>query len=346
MMLAAQPQFALLIGICTLLVLGLFFWPGKGLFSRWTKMRLNTRKVKLEDALKFIFDCEYKNVPCRLSSVAGNMHISGDQATRILEHLQKIGLVKLKSEQFLLTDAGRSYALQIIRVHRVWERYLADETGIRNKDWHGSADLMEHQMSLQEADQLAARMGNPVFDPHGDPIPSSMGNLPSHEGRTLSSLHEGDIATIVHVEDEPAAIYAQLVALDLYPGVQIYVMDVTEKRIQFAANGEECVLTPLFASSVNVRLLPAQSQVYEKRAVLSSLKLGEKARIVAISAKCRGQERRRIMDLGMIPGTTVQAVLKSASGDPTAYKVLGASIAIRKNQAQNIFIQRLNSVSS
>jgi DtxR family Mn-dependent transcriptional regulator len=342
MLLVIQPQNALLLGLLLLFLMAIIFLPGKGLIARWTKMRMNTRKVKLEDALKYLFDCEYKNIPCRLSAIAGNMHLSGDQATRIIEHLQKIGLVKSKSGLLLLTDAGRSYALQIIRVHRIWERYLADETGTMNKDWHGSADLVEHQMSLQEADRLAAKMGNPVFDPHGDPIPSIGGTMPQHKDNTLSNLQEGDIARIVHVEDEPAVIYAQLLALDLYPGVQIYVMDVSDKKIQFAANGEECALTPLFASSVNVELLPAESPIQTKQDALASLEIGKKASIIGISPKCRGQERRRMMDLGLIPGALVQTLLKSAAGDPTAYRVMGATIALRKSQAQNIFIHRLN----
>ncbi len=341
MLLTIQPQWALLSGILVLVVTSVLFWPSSGLVARWRKSRWNTKRVLIEDALKFIFDCEYKNRPCHLSSVAGNMHISTDHVTRVLEHLQKMGLVYAQpdTDQFHLTDAGRSYALQVIRVHRIWERYLADETSVRIADWHGAADQMEHQLTPAQADQLAARIGNPVFDPHGDPIPTSKGAIPEQTGRTLSSLKEGDVARIVHVEDEPAAIYEQLLALDLYPGVQVYVMDVTDDKIVFAANGEECVLTPFFASNLTVELASDQPPVHEKMPVLASLREGEQAEIVAISPKCRGQERRRLMDLGFIPGTIVEPLLRSASGDPIAYRVMGTTIAIRESQAQNIFIR-------
>ena len=341
MLLAVAPGTALIIGISVLLALGFLFWPGSGLIDQWGRSRLNTRSILLEDALEYIFDCEYKNRSCGLDSIAGNLHISPDKATRIVQHLQSMGLIELKNDTFRLTDAGKSYALKIIRVHRIWERYLADETGISQMEWHGAADAMEHRLSLEQADQMAARMGNPAFDPHGDPIPSSGGEFPSHSGQPLSTLQEGDIARITHVEDEPAAIYAQLAALDLYPGAQVYVIDVTEERIQFAVNGEECVLAPLFAANITVEKIPDEEPLVEKPPALSSLQPGEKATVVSISPKCRGQERRHLMDLGVIPGTVVTAEFESAAGNLTAYRVMGATIAIRKGQADNIFINRL-----
>ena len=158
----------------------------------------------------------------------------------------------------------------------------------------------------------------------------------------LASLNEGDIGVITHIEDEPALVYAQLVALDLYPGTKVYVLDVTDDRITFAANGEECVLSPLFAANVTIELLGEEEPMEEKYSVLSSLQLGDKAEIISISSKCRGQERRRLMDLGVIPGVTVLAELQNTFGDPTAYRVMGATIALRDNLADKIYIRKLN----
>lgn len=335
-----NPGMALLVGTLGMVAAAGVFWPKKGLVALLAKGRLNTQRVLLEDALKFLFDCEYKNIPCYLNSIAGSLHISADNATRLLDRLRTMGLIQLQQDTFRLTDAGRSYALRIIRVHRIWERYLADETGIGEMDWHGQADFKEHQMTLEDADQLAAQMGNPVFDPHGDPIPSSQGELPAYTGQPLSALEEGAIARIVHIEDEPATIYAQIVALGLYPGMQVYVMDKTEDRIQFAANGEECVLTPFFATNITVKKLPAREPIQKKPGLLSSLKIGESAAVKGISPTCRGQQRRRLMDLGMVPGTIITAAFRSASGDPVAYQLLGTTIAIRKSQADHIFIER------
>lgn len=337
----ANPGLALLGGIGVLLALALIFWPNRGLVSMMTRSWSATQRILVEDALKFLFDCEYKNLFCGLNTIAGHLNISIDKVTKLLDRLVSMGLIALDKDTFHLTDAGQSYALRIIRVHRVWEKYLADETGIEQGEWHGDADQIEHHMSVEAADRLATQIGNPVFDPHGDPIPSPIGEIPAHTGQSLSSLKEGDIATIVHIEDEPHTIFAQLMALGLYPGMQIYVLDITDGKISFAANGEECVLTSLFASSITVELLSNEVTVQEKYDLLSSLNLGEKAEVKGISANCRGRQRRRLMDLGLVPGTKVTAELKSALGDPVAYKILGANIAIRKTQADFIFVKRL-----
>jgi DtxR family Mn-dependent transcriptional regulator len=307
----------------------------------WTKSSMNTQRVLLEDTLKFVFDCEYKNMPCGLNSIAGNLNISTDKTARLLDRLRTMGLIDMKDHSFELTDTGRSYALRIIRVHRIWERYLADETGVGQMEWHGEADYKEHKISIEVADKLAAQLGNPVFDPHGDPIPSKKGELPEHKGQALGSLQEGDIARIIHIEDEPHAIYEQLVALGLYPGMEVYILDITDGKITFAADGEELILTTLFASSITVELIPEKETIRPRHDVLSTLKMGEKAKVVGISPNCRGQQRRRLMDLGMVPGTIVSAQMKSASGDPIGYRILGATIAIRKDQTQFIFIDKI-----
>jgi len=337
-----QPILALFWGILFLSLVLLVFWPQKGLFVRITNDRLNARRILLEDALKFLFDCEYKGLPCRLNALAGNLHISTDKTARLLESLRHIGLIALDRDMIKLSELGRSYALRIIRVHRIWERYLADETGTHHLDWHGQADMKEHEITLAAADLLAARMGNPVFDPHGDPIPSSAGELPDYSGKPMSEMQEGELARIAHIEDEPKAIYSQIVALGLYPGTQVYMMDVSEERLQFAANGEECILSPLLAVNITVEGIIDREPLREKYAQLSSLRVGEKARIKGIAPACRGQQRRRLMDLGIVPGAVVEYAFPSAGGDPVAYLVMGALVGIRKSQADFIFIEPLN----
>lgn len=341
MELILNPITSLIIGTVFLILLSWILWPRKGLISLWSKRSKNTKQKLQEDALKFIFDCEYKHKSCGLHTISGNMNISTNKAAKVLGQLQSIGLIVMKEDQIRLTDAGRSDALKIIRIHRIWERYLADETAINNLEWHQGADSQEHLMSLKEVDVLAATMGNPVFDPHGDPIPTTKGELPTYQGQSLSSLKEGDIARITHIEDEPSTIYAQLVALDLHPGMEVYIMDVTNEKIQFAANGKECILNVLFASNITVEKLSKIEPTQKKYQTLSSLNVGDKAQVIGISPKCRGQERIRLMDLGIVPGTEISAVLKSAFGDPTAYKIMGATIAIRKKQADNIYIKSM-----
>jgi len=337
-----QPGIALSIGLIITVVFFWFLWPKKGGLAIISKFTHNNKRALLEDALKYIFDCEYNKTNCNINSLAGNLNITLDKASKLLNRLTELELVQVNNQIVELTDAGRSYALKIVRIHRVWERYLADQTSIAPADWHTEACRIEHLVTEEETEKLAAQMGNPVFDPHGDPIPTAEGELPKSKGVLLNTLHEGETGRIIHLEDEPRSIYEQLVVLGLYPGMPVYVTDVSDKKITFIAEGEECVLTPLFAGYITVEKTTIDISHQPKHHVLSSLKIGEQAEVVGISPNCRGQQRRRLMDLGIVPGSTISAVMKSASGDPVGYRVMGTTIGIRKQHADQVFINLKN----
>jgi len=334
-----NPLLALLSGTGLILILLVIFIPKKGIAARIRQVKSNVRRVLTEDALKHLYSCEYNNINCSIDSIAGKLSIASDDAAKLLANLEEHGLVKSRDEDLLLTPEGRSYALRIIRVHRLWEKYLADETSVGEKDWHLSAEEIEHIMSPAQANALAAQIGNPVFDPHGDPIPSAEGIIPSKKGITLNSLIPGEYAHIIHIEDEPDAIYSQLVAEGLYAGMHIRMIESAKERIKFLANGEEVVLAPLFAKNINVAVIKGEPKVEGKFKNLSSLSIGEKGKVMGISSRCRGQQRRRLMDLGVVPGTEIEVEMKSIGGDPVAYRIRGATIALRKKQAERIFLE-------
>ncbi|MFN0156461.1 MAG: iron dependent repressor, metal binding and dimerization domain protein [Bacteroidota bacterium] len=337
-----DPGTALLFGLIIIAVLCLVAWPRIGLWARWQKTRHMTHRVLIEDALKHLYDCEYKNLACTRQSISGVLRISGDEVTQLLSGLESHRLVKLEGDTFVLTEDGRSYALRVIRTHRLWERFLADETGVKETDWHHEAEQKEHQLTQSEVDALAAQMGNPRFDPHGDPIPTATGDLPVRKGQPMTQLRRGETAQIVHIEDEPDTVYAQLVALGLSPGVIVRVLDTSHDRIRFEADGTESVLAPIVAANVTVTALHEEAIVTGPHETLDQLSLGESARVTGIARKCRGQQRRRLMDLGILPGTRVTAEMRSASGDPTAYSIRGATIALRRTHAGMINIRREN----
>jgi DtxR family Mn-dependent transcriptional regulator len=294
----------------------------------------------MEDALKHLYDCEYKKLVCTSQSIAGALSISADDATELLARLEGLSLIRSEGAGFMLTQEGRSYALRIIRVHRLWERYLADETGTKETDWHPQAELQEHRLTSAQADALAAHMGDPRFDPHGDPIPTSSGELPNPKGQPLTSLSSGDVAEILHIEDEPAIVYEQIVALGLTPGMQVRVLEASKERIVFEAEGTEAVLAPVAARNITVQPIVGVLPVEGPYESLATLEPGESATVMGISRACRGLQRRRLMDLGVLPGTVVRSEMKSAGGDPTAYLIRGATVALRKTQANLIHIRR------
>jgi DtxR family Mn-dependent transcriptional regulator len=336
-----DPLLALVIAFGIIGITSLLFWPGKGIYATYRKAKKNTSRVLIEDALKHLYDYEERNVHSTLNSIAGHLSISRDDTLELVERLQSMGLVESGQDGIMLMPEGRSYALRVIRIHRLWERYLADETGVNETEWHLDAEEKEHKISTEEAEALAALMGNPIFDPHGDPIPTKEGEIPERKGVSLTLLKSGEFGRITHIEDEPQAIYVQLIAQGLHPGMQVRVIDVSRNRIKFEANGEECVLAPLFAANVHVVKIQRQEITNEFKS-LSSLRKGEKAVVVGISKACRGPQRRRLMDLGVVPGTVVTAELESIGRDPVAYNIKGAIIAVRKKNADQIYIKEFS----
>lgn len=333
-----DPLLTLLIGSGIILLAVISFFPRKGLFARIKHTKTLSKKVLIEDALKHLYHCEYGGIGCSIDSVAGKLSIPEDDAAELVAKLEEMGMISSQQNNLRLSSEGRSYALRIIRVHRLWEKYLADETSVDELEWHHSAEEFEHKLSPSDADELAAQIGNPVFDPHGDPIPSNKGDLPEKKGKPLTELKFGEFASIIHIEDEPDAIYQQLVAEGLYPGMQVRMLEESRERVRFTANGEECVLAPLFAKNITVAPIILEKPIEGKFRNLSSLKIGEKGIVLGISKALRGQQRRRLMDLGVVPGTEITAELQSAVGDPMVYSIKGASIALRKKQTDLIYL--------
>ena len=332
-----SPLSLLIIGLVILAVLYLLLWPETGWFWRRKRRRGKIMRVLMEDALKHIFDCEYKNMQCGISSIAGALHISIDEATEVVEELSAINLIDFENELVKLNDDGRTYALRIVRNHRLWERFLADQTGIDESQWHLHAEEAEHFLSEEEAEKLASQIGNPVIDPHGDPIPSQKGKFKRRKGIKLTNLDVGKFARVIHIEDEPYTVYSQIAASGIHLGMQVRAIESNKERIKIFAQGDEIILAPIIAANISVIPLEKSEEKEEYR-TLSSLKRGEKAKVIGISKACRGQQRRRLMDMGIVNGSEIKYRMESAGKDPVAYEVRGAVVALRKAQSDQIFI--------
>ena len=336
----ATPLVALLITAAIVLASSGLFWPKIGYFWGWRKMSRLTGRVLIEDALKHFYDAEYSHRPASVQSLAGALEISRNRAARVMAHIESLGLVERDGGRVRLTSGGRTYALRIIRVHRLWESYLSEKTGVQPPDWHDQAEEQEHWISADEANTLAAQIGYPRFDPHGDPIPTPSGDLPPRRGQPLTTLSEHESGVIVHLEDEPDEVYAQLVAERLHPGMQVQITEIAPDRVCFWADGDERVLAPVCAENISVLVQPQEPEMEGPFETLAALKPGEGATVRRIARTCRGLERRRLMDLGILPGTRIEFEMTSASGDPIAYRIRGALIALRKEQADHIQIDR------
>ncbi len=336
-----------IITIAGIILVALLLWPQWGLLSRLRRSKQYAQRIQIEDALKHIHGCEMESQHATVESIAGVLQTSTNQVSELLAKMETAQLLRYEEGQLKLSPKGKRSALHILRAHRLWERYLADETGFEEAEWHDLAEKREHFLSAEEIDLLAEQLGHPTHDPHGDPIPDAMGDFVSHGGKPLPTFETGQRLRIVHIEDEPSTIYAQLVAEGIYPGMQVQITEQSHERIRFWAEADEHVLAPIVAHNISV--VPEPEAVTDGVALpcktLACLDLGEHGKVLGISPACRGAERRRLLDLGVLRGATVQAEYRSPSGDPTAYRIRDALIALRNEQAKFIFIEPVTEVS-
>jgi DtxR family Mn-dependent transcriptional regulator len=320
-------------------VAAVVLWPRHGIVARMTRASRLTERVLLEDALKHVYTCESIGRVCTIESLAGQLEISTGRAAALLSRLAESDLVRSAESGPALTDLGRESALRLVRTHRLWERYLADRTGVPAGEWHAQAEHMEHALTPEQADELASRLGHPAWDPHGDPIPTTTGELPDVERVTLAGVEPGRTVEIVHLEDEPREIYDALLADGFGLGSRLDVVARSDRTVRVRARGQEWPLAGVVARNVSVRVLPEGETADEHVDTLLDLRPGEIGRVVDISPACQGSQRRRLLDLGVVKGTEIAPELVSAAGDPVAYRIRGALIALRREQAEWIRIE-------
>jgi DtxR family Mn-dependent transcriptional regulator len=340
-----NPVNALLYFFLTLAGFALIFWPDKGIWFRIKKSLQNNQRVMMEDALKYIYDCERVGNRASIKSIAGTLAVNSDQVTGIVNRLRELNLIELSDSGFTLTASGREYALRIIRIHRLWEQYLAERTGMPETAWHVEADILEHKVSDEQADEMNRILGYPRYDPHGDPIPTKSGDLPPEKGQTLNTLNEGVPAEVIHVEDEPRSIYSEIIDSNIHPGTIIRIDERKEEDLELNVEGSKTEISKLAAENITVRSQAEIKEMDHPAENLTDLDISEQAEVIGISKACRGLQRRRLMDLGIVPGTIITTEMKSLGGDPTAFTIRGAQIALRKSTAELVQVKRIRKVA-
>ena len=329
----------LIVLFLSVLVMAVLFWPKKGFLFRWLRLSRLDERVCLEDSLKYLFNCQESGQECSVDSLAGRLVLTTGKAASLLSKLSAMELVQIKSQGPILTEKGGQSAIRIVRTHRLWERYLADRTGVPPKEWHNRAERMEHSLSAEETNTLESRLGHPSWDPHGDPIPDSSGIVPPTPGTSLVNVDSGKMFEVVHLEDEPEEIYYSLLDKGFVLGDPIEVVSNTEEGIVVRIGGQTQKLDTIAAHNVNVRALPKGKQNLVDLKTLFDVEIGNRVRVVEISRVCQGAQRRRLLDLGIVRGTEITPTLASAVGNPVAYEILGSLIALRSRQAKWIRVE-------
>jgi DtxR family Mn-dependent transcriptional regulator len=320
------------------LLVGIFL-PRVGLLAIYKTYRATQEREQVEDALKHLLDREQHGRQASPESLAGALNLQRGQVINLIEDMETQGLLESRGVNLSLTTQGERWAIHVVRAHRLWERYLTDEARMPLGKIHGESERREHSLTEAQLNDLDAALGHPTRDPHGDPIPTREGTLLKAEGMPLTAWQADSPIRIVHLEDEPALAFEQILAAGLRLGQTIRILDRNPQRYLLTDGETEYRLAPAVAANVSVAALP-QSEVAKANAIpLAELVYDQKAEIVLLDEAVQGFTRRRFLDLGLTPGTVIFPELKNFFGDPRAYRVRGTLIALRKDQAAQIWVK-------
>lgn len=179
----------------------------------------------LEEYLEAIYKLAERG-PVRPGQLAEAMGVSAPTVTATLGRLQAAGYIDRPDGGVELTHAGRRGALDIIRRHRLAERFLVDVLNLPWSEVHEEACQLEHALSPRVQQALEEFMENPDVCPHGHPIPSADGRIAASAGTPLCDNAAGDEVEIVRIADEDGDLLAYLSSLGMFPGTSVRVCDV------------------------------------------------------------------------------------------------------------------------
>ncbi len=296
-----------------------------------------TRRVALgldeitEDALKELYHLSRETPLVKERDLVRAADLQPGRAKLVQAELERRSWAASEAGGLRILPPGERRAIELIRAHRLWERYLADKEGLALDALHAEAMRLEHHTSPEEVARLDAELGYPKFDPHGDPIPPAEGALPHHaEGTPLPDWPEHLPGRILHVEDEPPALFAQLALLGLTPGAQVEVDERMPGRVLVWSGRQRLALTPAAVAMISVG--PAAPE----RMPLSEMEVGQAARVAAFSETAlQGQP---LLAPDLLPGAEIAALRADPLGDPVTYRVDGHELRLSRIQANQVLI--------
>jgi len=182
----------------------------------------------VENYLKAVYELEQAGGRVSTNALADRLGVAAGSVTGMLKKLAE-GRPRLVNYErhhgVSLTPAGRKIALEVIRHHRLIELYLHQALGYSWDTVHAEAEKLEHVISEEFEDRIAAMLGHPDFDPHGDPIPSKDGTLPELKTPLLSELDTGQTGRVARVRDNDPALLRYLAEIGIVPDATLLVSE-------------------------------------------------------------------------------------------------------------------------
>lgn len=212
----------------------------------------------IEDYLKTIYSLEQEESPVSTSRIAMAHGVKPGSATSMIQRLDSLDLVDYQKHYGVtLTDSGNEIALEVIRHHRLVELYLIEALGFSWDEVHEQADILEHVISEELEEKIAASLNYPSFDPHGDPIPSKEGQIVEVDTLALSDLPVNAMAVVSRVPDNAQGdLLRYLAQLGLVPGSKLKVIEAApfDGPLTIEIDGQEEIIGNRIASSIRVEV--------------------------------------------------------------------------------------------
>lgn len=213
----------------------------------------------VEDYLKAIFRLSNQGGFATTSDIAALLSLSPPSVSGMVKRLSEMGLIEhVPYRGVQLTSQGRRAALRMIRRHRVLELYLTRTLGYDWDNVHNEAERLEHAVSDELIERMAAALGDPHYDPHGDPIPTATGDIEETELVSLAEAQIGDSVELRQVVTQDPARLRYFAEQGLVPGVRVTVTDRQPfngpTTVLFNASGTARIIGQELAQLLSCRL--------------------------------------------------------------------------------------------
>lgn len=226
-------------------------------------MGSQTLTESVEDYLKTIYELVSLHGRASTTQIAEVLDVRPASVTGMIQRLAGTDpplVVYEKHRGALLTPKGEKAALEVIRHHRLLERFLYEILDFSWDKVHEEAHRLEHVISDEFEERMAVVLGNPTYDPHGDPIPSRDLTLPSCTNLSLHDLRVGQSAIVKRVPDTDSALLCHLADKGVVPGTCLEVVGYSpfdeNLKIKVAENDELIVFGPSITTKIFVEILP------------------------------------------------------------------------------------------
>lgn len=184
----------------------------------------------IQDYLKIIYELAHSGTPARTTALAARLGIAPASVTGMIQKLSALrpALVTYQKHQGVkLTSAGEQAALEVIRRHRLIEAWLVQTLAYSWDEVHAEAEKLEHVISEDFETRIASALGNPVRDPHGEPIPNADLVMPPDRSQPLAALQPGQEAVIRRAAAQDPEFLRYLEELGLVPGASLKLISVS-----------------------------------------------------------------------------------------------------------------------